>query len=288
MATIATTRPTLHKVTGSIGAEVEGVTLSGDLPQETIDWISDALVENKVLFFRDQDIRREDHIAFGRRFGELEVHPFAKHISAFNTGDDDPEIIVIESRKDGGARGTDMWHSDVTWRLEPSLGSILRCLVGPEAGGDTMWANMETAYDLLDDETKQRIEGLEAEHDWENFRNGLRNAGVPEEKIAAMSEDFPLARHPVVRTHPVSGRKAIYVNSIFTTRIVGMDKAESDALLDKLFRQTAIPEVQVRLRWKPGTVAFWDNRSTQHYAVGDYGAQHRLMERVTVCGDRPH
>lgn len=287
MATIALERPTLTKVTGNIGANVEGVTMSGDLPEETIAWLSNALVEHKVLFFRDQHIDRAAHIAFGRRFGELEVHPFAKHLSQFNTGEDDPEVIVLASKQAGDNRGTDVWHSDVTWRLEPSLGSILRCLVVPEFGGDTMWANMEKAYDLLDDETKQRIEGLEAEHDWDNFRNGVRRAGVPESKIEEMNADFPLATHPIVRTHPVSGRKCIYVNSIFTRRIVGMAAQESDALLQRLYRQASIPEVQVRLRWQPGTVAFWDNRSTQHYAVCDYGDQHRLMERVTVCGDKP-
>lgn len=288
MATIAATRPSLNKATGTIGAEVEGITLSGDLPQETINWISDALVEHKVLFFRDQhQLTRAEHIAFGARFGELEVHPFAQHLSQFNTKGDDPEIIVIESKSEGGNRGTDIWHSDVTWRLQPLLGSILRCLIAPETGGDTMWANMELAYDLLDEDTKARIEGLEATHDWDNFRQGLRRLQVPEEKIEELNAIYPVVTHPVVRTHPVSGRKAIYVNSIFTRNIVGLDADESDALLDKLTRQTAIPEVQVRLRWRPGTVAFWDNRSTQHYAVGDYGAKHRLMERVTICGDTP-
>ena len=287
MATLAITRPTLTKVTGNIGAEVEGIQLSGDLPQETIDWISDALVENKVLFFRDQTFNREEQVAFGARFGELEVHPFAKFLGRFNTTDDDPYIIVIKSEPGNRNRGTDVWHSDVTWRTEPSLGSILRCINAPETGGDTMWADMETAYDMLDDETKAEIENLEATHDWDNFRRGLVSAGVPSDLIAQMDAEYPLATHPVVRTHPVSGRKCLYVNAIFTTGIVGYDKEASDALLARLNRQTAIPEVQVRLRWQPGTVAFWDNRSTQHYAVADYDDD-RLMERVTVCGDRPH
>ena len=288
MATLAISRPKLRKETGNIGAEVTGITLSGDLPDETIAWLSGALVEHKVLFFRDQQIDRAAHIAFGRRFGDLEVHPFAKYLSQFNTGEQDPEIIVIESKTAGETKGTDIWHSDVTWRFEPSLGSILRCLVAPEVGGDTMWADMETAYDMLDEETKQQIEGLEATHDWDNFRRAVRVNGAPESIIEQMNAEFPLATHPVVRTHPVSGRKAIYVNTIFTTGIVGMDKAEGDALLQRLFRQASIPEVQVRLNWQPGTVAFWDNRSTQHYAVCDYGAQHRLMERVTVAGDKPY
>jgi taurine dioxygenase len=290
MATIATTRPSLNMATGTIGAEVEGISLSGDLPQETIDWISDALVEHKVLFFRDQhQLTRAQHIAFGRRFGELEVHPFAQYISQFNTGGSDPEVIVLESKSEPKSRGqgADIWHSDVTWRLQPSLGSILRCIIVPDAGGDTAWANMEAAYDLLDDETKARIEGLQATHNWDNFRRNLIKSGTPDDVIAAMDAGFPPPVHPVVRTHPVSGRKSLYVNGIFTKEIVGMDQAESDALLQRLFHQAAVPEVQVRLRWRPGTVAFWDNRSTQHYAVHDYGAEHRLMERVTICGDTP-
>ncbi|MBM3596306.1 MAG: taurine dioxygenase [Alphaproteobacteria bacterium] len=288
MATIAATRPTVTKTTGTLGAEVEGIALAGNLSQGTIDWISDALVQHKVLVFRNQNhLTRAEHIAFGRRFGELEFHPFAVHLSQFNTGEADPEIIVIESKSVGGNRGTDIWHSDVTWRSDPSLGSILRCLISPESGGDTMWADMEMAYELLDEETKARIEGLEAAHDWTNFRQGLRNLKVPEEKIEELNALYPVATHPVVRTHPVSSRKCIYVNSVFTQRIVGMEPQDSDALLQKLWRQASIPEVQVRLRWRPGTVAFWDNRSTQHYAVHDYRDRHRLMERVTVCGDRP-
>ena len=279
--------PDLTPLTGTIGAQVHGVNLAAAQDQATIDWINAALVEHKVLFFRDQDLDRKSHIAFGRYFGDLEVHPFAKHISAFNTGADDPEVIVIESRSKGENKGTDMWHSDVTWRAEPSLGSILRCLKSPAAGGDTMWANMEEAYERLDDETKTRIEHLEAEHDWEGFRNGLRRGGVAESLIDEMNAEFPLAMHPVVRRHPVSGRKCIYVNRIFTKRIVGLEPEESEALLEKLYRQATLPEVQVRFRWEPGSVAFWDNRSTQHYAVGDYGDAHRLMERVTVAGDRP-
>ena len=290
MATIAATRPSLNKATGTIGAEVEGITLSGDLPQETIDWISDALVEHKVLFFRDQhQLTRAEHIAFGRRFGELEVHPFSEYIAQFNTGKSDPEIVVLESKSAPTVRhkAADIWHSDVTWRVAPSLGSILRCIIAPEAGGDTMWANMEFAYELLDEETKQRIEGLRAVHSWDIFRQALIAIGTPDETLAAMDKDFPLPEHPIVRTHPVSGRKSLYVNANFTRSIVGMDPQESDALLQRLYHQASIPEVQVRLRWRPGTVAFWDNRSTQHYAVHDYGAEHRLMERVTVCGDTP-
>ena len=279
--------PALRQLTGSIGAEVDGINLTDDLDQQSIDWISTALVENKVLFFRGQKLDRQSQIKFGNRFGELEHHPFAPHLSFFNSAEIDPEIIVLESKPGNRSQGADMWHSDVTWRKEPSLGSILRCINAPEAGGDTMWANMEKAYELLDDKTKQQIEGLEAEHDWDGFRQGLRAGGVDEVVIKELLQEFPLVTHPVVRTHPVSGRRCIYVNRIFTKRIIGMEPGESEALLEKLFQQSSIPEVQVRFRWQPGSVAFWDNRSTQHYAVGDYD-DHRLMERVTIAGDKPH
>ena len=183
--------------------------------------------------------------------------------------------------------GADEWHSDVTWREVPSFGSILRGRIIPETGGDTMWADMEMAYDMLDDEVKARIDGLEAEHDWHGFRRTLRKRGVGEDVIEQLNAEFPPVIHPVVRTHPASGRKSIYVNRNFTTRIVGLEPEESDALLEVLWAQAMIPELQVRFRWRPGSVAFWDNRSTQHRAVGDFGDGHRLMERVTVCGDRP-
>jgi len=274
-------------VTGTLGAEVEGIDLSQDLDQEIIDWISAALVEHKVLFFRDQHaLDRKQHLAFGRRFGELEIHPFAYGLDVFGNDEADPELIVIDHP--GGQRntGTDIWHSDVSFRETPALGSILRCVVPANPGGDTLWADMEKAYELLDDETKALIADLEAEHDWPNFRRGMINRGVDEETIAKFREKFPVMRHPVVRTHPVSGNKCIYVNSVFTTGIVGMDKDESDALLTRLCRQATIPEVQVRFRWEPGSVAFWDNRSTQHYAVTDYQTR-RVMERVTIAGDKP-
>jgi taurine dioxygenase len=275
-------------LTGTLGAEVEGVDLSRDLDPSVIDWIASVLVEYKVLFFRDQKLDRQQHLAFGRRFGPLEVHPFAFGNDKFGNDGSDPELLVIESKPGAQISGTDIWHSDVSFRVEPALGSILRCIVPATPGGDTLWADMEKAYELLDDETKEMINGLEAEHDWPNFRSGMRKRGVAEDTIAEFEKKYPVMKHPVVRTHPVSGRKCIYVNRIFTTRIVGLKKEESDALLEKLYQQASIPEVQVRFRWEPSSVAFWDNRSTQHYAVSDYGDRHRLMERVTIAGDRPY
>lgn len=276
----------VERLTAALGAEIIGLDLRRPLSQDVVTAVSDALVRHKVLFFRDQSITTEQHLAFGRRFGPLEVHPFAQAFKGFGNDDADAEVMVIESTADKPV-AADEWHSDVTWRTQPSLGSILRCRVCPDVGGDTLWANMAAAYEGLDDATRSHISGLTAIHDWESFRRGLRSHGVPEERIAALEAQYPIAEHPVVRTHPVSGEKVIYVNRNFTVRIKGMKEAESSALLDRLYRLASIPDYQARFRWRVDSIAFWDNRSTQHYATKDFWPQHRRMERVTVAGDRP-
>jgi taurine dioxygenase len=276
----------LKRLTGALGAEVVGLDLAQPLTEEVIGAVSDALVRHKVLFFRDQHITRDQHLAFGRRFGPLEVHPFAKHFKGFTNDNAQDEILVIESTAEKPI-AADQWHSDVTFRLEPSLGSILRCRIAPEVGGDTLWANMAAAYEGLDDATRSQISGLTAVHDWNVFRDGLRAQNMSEDFIAQLVAEYPPAEHPVVRTHPVSGEKIIYVNSNFTIGIKGMKESESSPLLERLYRQASIPDYQVRFRWAADCVAFWDNRSTQHYATKDFFPEHRLMERVTVAGDRP-
>ena len=255
-------------------------------PMDVIDQLSDALVRYKVLFFRDQDITREQHLAFGRRFGDLEVHPLTQHKEGFKTQDIAPQIMVVESTAKTPITA-DEWHSDVTWRRDPSLGSILRCIISPKVGGDTLWADMEAAYEGLDDATKEEIEGLTAMHDWKPFRQAMYAKPGTEELVKELKAKYPPSEHPIVRTHPVSGRKAIYVNNPFTTNITGKTRQESMELLTKLYRTASTPDYQVRFRWEPGSIAFWDNRSTQHYAVGDFFPEHRLLERVTVAGDRP-
>lgn len=277
----------IEPLTGSIGAEVSGIALSGDLPAEVVAALSDALVKHKVLFFRDQAITTEQHLAFGRRFGELEVHPFSEALKGFENDDSASEILVIESTAKQPI-AADEWHSDVTWRRDPSLGSILRCRVCPPVGGDTLWADMAAAFEGLDDATRSLISGLTALHDWEAFRKGMRAKGISESRIATLQEQFPPVEHPVVRTHPVSGAKVIYVNRSFTVGIKGMKESESRALLERLYALASIPDYQVRFRWQVDSVAFWDNRSTQHYATKDFYPRHRLMERVTVVGDRPY
>jgi taurine dioxygenase len=268
---------TIEPLTATIGAEIGGVDLADDLSDETIAEIRAALLEWKVVFFRDQhDLDRERHIAFGRRFGELEVHPLTP------ADQKEPEIFVLPAG--GKSRAPDVWHSDVTWRPEPSLGSILRIVESPPLGGDTLWADMGAAYDLLDERTRVDIDELVALHDY------VRVFGfhLPPDEQAKLREKHPTAEHPVVRTHPETERKTIYVNGAFTCGIKGMDHADSHPLLGRLQLMATIPDVQCRFRWSPGSVAVWDNRATQHCVSNDFLPHRRVMERVTVAGDRPY
>ena len=270
----------IRPLTPTLGAEIFGVDLSEPQNETTMEKIEQTLLDRKVIFFRDQDITTEDHLRFARFFGELEVHPFAPKKEGF------PEVLVIQH--DEKSRGTEnIWHSDVTWRLEPSLGSILRALEVPSTGGDTLFSDMNAAYEGLDDETKEIIEGKVAVHDFANFRRGLVKRGASQEQIEEFNKTYPNPEHPVVRTHPVTGLKSIYVNGAFTQSIKGMPEEESRRVLRKLYAQARIPEHQCRFRWERNSIAFWDNRAVQHYAVSDYYPQRRIVERVTICGDQP-
>ncbi len=281
LATELNSEWTLRHLTPCIGTEVHGINLADNHSDATIAALSDLLVERKVLFFRDQPISVEAHIVFAARFGELEVHPFTTNDMAH------PEVIHLDN-DEANPPYINLWHSDVTWRAEPSLGSILRARVVPEVGGDTLFANMEAAYDGLDEATKEQIDGLMAMHDNEGFLAGMKMRGASDEEVEAKRQEFPPSTHPVVRTHPVSGRKSLYVNRAFTRCIVDMDPAESDALLQKLYLQAWIPDYQCRFRWEPDSFAFWDNRAAQHYAAADYWPETRKMERVTIIGDKPY
>jgi taurine dioxygenase len=271
----------LVPLTPAIGAEVEGIDLAQPVATETSKGLRAALLDRKVLFFRGQDITTEQHLAFARLFGELEVHPFAPHKPGY------PEVLAITHDENNRGR-ENAWHSDVTWRLEPSLGSVLRAVEVPPVGGDTLFADMYAAYDGLADAVKEKIAGKTAMHDFAHFRKGMEKRGVSPEKIAEFNRQYPMAEHPVVRTHPETKRKALYVNVGFTQYIVGMERAESDALLKHLYAQAAIPEYQCRFRWRADSIAFWDNRSSQHYAASDYWPAVRRMERVTIVGDKPY
>jgi taurine dioxygenase len=267
---------TIEPLTTTIGAELGGVDLVDDLSDETIAAIRAALLDWKVIFFRDQHrLGRDEHVAFGRRFGDLEVHPLTPE------GQSHPEVFVLPSGGKHGAPG--VWHSDVTWRPEPSMGSILRAVDLPPLGGDTLWADMHAAYELLDDATKEQVDGLVALHDYAR----TFGFGQGPEVQARMRAEHPTVEHPIVRTHPETGAKAIYVNAGFTCGIKGMDGEASRALLKRLEHQAWLPDVQCRFRWRPGSVAFWDNRATQHSVVGDYGNQPRVIQRITLVGDQP-
>ncbi|MGD0189635.1 MAG: TauD/TfdA family dioxygenase [Rhizomicrobium sp.] len=272
---------TLQPLTPTIGAEINGIDLRQPLDGTTLADLRDALLTWKVLFFRDQDIATEQHLDFARNFGALEVHPFAPHKPGY------PEVLAITHDRDNKGK-ENTWHSDVTWRIEPSLGSVLRALEVPEAGGDTLFADMYAAYEGLTDEVKAKIDGRAAVHDFAHFRKAMRKRGLGEEQIEAFNRQYPEVEHPIVRTHPETKHKGLYVNAAFTQYIVGMDEQESKALLKHLYAQAAIPEYQCRFRWRKNSIAFWDNRASQHYAVSDYWPAVRRMERVTIIGDRPY
>lgn len=274
-------RITIHPQSRVIGAELRGIDLAQPLSDAAIDVVRQALLDWKVLFFRDQDITTEQHLEFSRRFGELEEHPFAPAKPGH------PEVLAITHNAEAPGQ-ENVWHSDVTWRLEPSLGSILRLLEAPELGGDTLFSDMGAAYDGLPQRIKDRVDGRVARHDFPTFRMRMKSRGLPDEEIEAFNAEYPNPEHPVIRTHPETGRKSIYVNAAFTQEIVGMSAEESDELLGILYAQAAYPEYQVRFKWEPNSIAFWDNRSCQHYAVSDYFPDARRVERVTIVGDTPY
>ena len=280
----------VEQLTCSIGAELMDVNLADAVHDEGLfAEIRAQLLKHRVLFVRDQDISRAEHAAFARRFGELEDHP------VIGSHPDYPGLVqVYKDPNSPVERYENSWHTDATWREAPPMGSILRCLECPTVGGDTMWTNMVEAYKHLPEEVKAKIEGLRARHSIE----ATFGAAMPIEKRLALKARYPDAEHPVVRIHPETGEKVLFVNS-FTMHFsnfhtpervrVGQDFTQgSSELLRYLTSQAHIPEYQVRWRWKPNSIAIWDNRSTQHYAVMDYPACHRKMERATIIGDKPY
>jgi taurine dioxygenase len=264
----------------TVGAEVRGVDFSRPVNEATARAILDALIARKVVYFRRVDITPEQQVAFGRLFGELTVHPFVPHLEQF------PEVIVLDNHKDNPVFSTDVWHTDETFRAVPPLGSILRCIRMPATGGNTLWADMCAAYEGLSDKMQHFLSGLEAIHDFQNFRHKFDDLSPRERhaKLAEMEEALPNPVHPVVQTHPVTGRKILYVNQQFTIAIKDMREDESRALLDFLFAQPRIPEYQFRFQWERHDMVFWDNRPTQHYAANDYYPERRTMHRVTIKG----
>ena len=261
-------------VTPHIGAEVFGVDLSEPLPDDIFSEVHTAFSRHSVLFFRDQSLDHASHKAFGRRFGELAIHP------AIKAPEGHPEIVPIHADATSKHIAGERWHSDVSCVEEPPLGSILYLHTVPDVGGDTLFSSMYAAYDALSDRMKAYLDGLTARHDGEEQYRGRYaqdDAG----------KQYPACDHPVVRTHPETGRKCLFVNPIFTKRINGLPRLESDAILRMLHEHCAKEDFQVRFRWNEGSVAFWDNRCVQHLAIWDYFPHTRSGFRVTIKGDRP-
>jgi taurine dioxygenase len=268
-------------MTPTIGAEVRGVDLARPVDDVLRAELHRALLEWKVLVFRDQDITREQHRAFAALWGELDEHPFFKLVYGSQSESD---VDVVTLAKGDALPGLENeWHADVTWDATPPMGAVLRAVEIPPVGGDTLWLDVAAAYDCLPDDLRVRLDGLTAVHDWRT----TFGAAMAPEQVEALSERFPPVEHPVVRIHPETGRRTLFVNRIFTQHVVGLDRDESDRLLAELHRRIDRPEHQCRLRWAPGTVAFWDNRATQHYAASDYFPQVRVMDRISIGGDVP-
>jgi taurine dioxygenase len=280
----------VEQLTCALGAELQGVNLADAIRDDGLfGEIRTLLLRHRVLFLRDQQFSRAEHVAFAQRFGELEGHPVA------GSDPENPGLVrIYKSPEQPADRYENSWHCDATWRNAPPFGAVLRCIECPPVGGDTMWANMALAYERLPEDVKQRIAGLRARHSIE----ASFGAAMPIERRLALKAQFPDAEHPVVRTHPETGEKILFVNA-FTTHITNYHTPDrvrfgQDAnpgagqLLAYLISQAYVPEFQVRWRWQPNSVAIWDNRATQHYAVMDYPPCHRKMERAGIVGDVPY
>lgn len=269
-------------LSGALGAEIDGVDLSETLPDDVFGEVRRAFLEFHVIFVRGQDLSPERHKAFARRFGTLNVHPYVQGMK------DHPEIIEIIKEPEETLNFGGGWHSDMSFLEEPALGSMLYALEVPKVGGDTLFANQHLAYDRLSDGMKRLLAGTKAVH---TASGEYSPKGQSAQRRGAMkvttASDAPSYLHPVVRTHPETGQKALYVNTAFTRTLEGMTRRESKPLLDFLCAHATSEELTCRFRWSEGALAFWDNRSVQHYALNDYHGQRRHMRRVTIDGDKP-
>lgn len=279
----------VRPIAGALGAEIHGVDLSKTMDDATFASVHRALLDNLVIFFRDQSFTPDQHLSFARRFGEIETHRYAKGLESH------PQVLpVVKEAEDRAANFGGIWHSDVSFHEEPPMGQILYALKVPEAGGDTIFVNMYRAYDALSDGMKRMLEGRRAIH------TGERSYGSKDSEVTRRVDKFSRSMdvkikedaeaevaHPVVCTHPETGRKSLFVGAISIRRFEGMTEAESRPILDFLIAHAQRPEFTCRFRWRNGSVAFWDNRCTQHYALNDYHGHRREMHRVTVAGRRP-
>lgn len=273
---------TLTPISTALGAQIEGVDLTQPLSVEQREAIEQALLKHQVIFFKNQSINPQQQARFAANFGDLHIHPIYPNIP------EQPEVLVLDTAVTD-VRDNAVWHTDVTFLPTPAMGAVLSAKQLPAFGGDTLWASGISAFEGLSAPLQQLLDGLTATHDF--------TKSFPLERFGSTPEDFarwdqtrknnPPLSHPVVRTHPVSGRKSLFVNEGFTTRINELSEAESDAILTLLFAHATRPEYTIRWRWQENDVAFWDNRVTQHYAVDDYRPNRRVMHRATILGDAP-
>jgi taurine dioxygenase len=275
-------RPSITPLSSALGAQIDGIDISQPLSAQDRDTIEQALLEHQVLFFRDQPIEPQQQARFAAYFGDLHIHPIYPNVP------EQPEVLVLDTAVTD-VRDNAMWHTDVTFLPTPALGAVLSAKLLPAFGGDTLWASGIAAYEALSTPLKQMLQGLTATHDFtrsfplERFGNTAEDLARWEE---ARRKNPPLS-HPVIRTHPVSGRRSLFVNEGFTTRINELSESESETILKLLFAHATRPEFTLRWRWQANDVAFWDNRVTQHFAVDDYRPARRVMHRATVLGDVP-
>lgn len=273
----------IKPLTGACGAEVFGVDISQPLSPQTVADIRQALLDYGVIFFREQNLVPETHRAFTKLFGEVVINPVYGHVEGY------PDIMpVIKEATDKYIIG-DTWHSDMTYMEEPPLGSLLYARDVPDCGGDTLFQNMYLAYDMLPDVLKEMIEGRKAYHSdrFLTSRVAERNVGRSTQLRSDLEQKELLALHPMVRTHDETGRKALFVNYPFTWSIEGLSREESLPILTQLYAHCTRPEFTCRFRWRKGSLAFWDNRCTMHYACNDYPGKRREMHRMTIAGTRP-
>jgi taurine dioxygenase len=262
---------------GGCGAEVLGVDLRR-LSEDDMVVLRAAYAEHGVIFFRDQSLTEDDHIAFARRWGAIDINKFFPHIDGY------PEIAAVRKEREQKTNIGGGWHTDHSYDRIPAMGSILVARVLPAQGGDTLFANMYAAYEALDDETKGQIAGLKAVHSNAHVFGSKSYYNNPERAEFANDDAVSKAVHPVVITHPLSGRKSLYVNPGFAIRFDGKSPDDSRPLLHKLFAHAMQPQFQCRFVWRPGSIAFWDNRATWHFALNDYHGEERFMHRITVAG----
>jgi len=269
------------KIAGALGAEITGIDLTQTITDNLFSSIKNAFLAHQVIFFRDQDISPAQHHALASRFGPLQAHPAYPHIEGY------PELTILESTPENPTK-IEKWHTDMTFGPRPPMGSILHGVELPPFGGDTMWSSMSAAFEGLSLKMQEFLEGLTAVHDFAfGFKESLAEPGGPERLQQAMAANPPVV-HPVIRTHPETGKKGIFVNSLFTRNIAELSSNESDNLLSFLYKHSIQPEFTCRFRWEKNSIAIWDNRITQHKPINDYFPNYRRMQRITIDGDKPY